>query len=202
MSGSLEVVKELIAFGGDELLMTCTKDGHSCLAVACQQGHLHIIKFLLDNGGDKLLEHTSTENRTCLLAAVDNEREEVVEYLLGICSERLLLTRTIRGANCLHGAASINNARILHLLIVAGAPLESTTPCGFTCLHVAAKFGNTDAIRYLWGRLGVWKDLKVGYGVEMGWGGGGASCMARRKQVQRAVVRRSWCARCLATGEN
>ena len=45
-NGHLKVVQSLIEAGAD--MKACTKDGLSCLAMACQNGQHRLAKFLLE----------------------------------------------------------------------------------------------------------------------------------------------------------
>ena len=51
----------LINAGREALLLQTTKDGGSCLCIACHNGHLEIAKALIKAGGEKLLLKTTDD---------------------------------------------------------------------------------------------------------------------------------------------
>ena len=91
--GHVEIVRELVRVGGEDLLAIMSTDGESCLHIACGRGHLAVVKLLLAAAPNalSLLNMESRTGVTCLLSACSSEHSEIVHELVRVGGKDLLL---------------------------------------------------------------------------------------------------------------
>jgi len=83
-----QVARELVARGGESLLMAAALKASSCftcLHSAARNGHLEVVEFLVEKGGVELVDKRSSTGATATHYAAENGHTEV-------CRESSLLT--------------------------------------------------------------------------------------------------------------
>ncbi len=147
--GDLEMVEYLLE-RVDDLSRTDERD-FTPLMAAASENHVEITKLLIARGADVNQVHRQW---TALIEAADEGSLEVAELLLDNGANMNLNPDTGRSAAVM--AASEGHLDVLKLLIERGA---SPTAGQISPLHMAAKEGKTEIVRYLLAK-GVNVDLR------------------------------------------
>jgi ankyrin repeat protein len=146
----VEVVRELVQAGGDELLLKTLADGTSCLCIASMEGHVEVARELMaGEAGQRLLELADTEGRSSLAAACGEGHVAVAMELVKAGGHALLHRVDGRGATCLFGAFA--HVEMVRALVQVGgdALVQRTLPSGCTALHIACQEGRHDVVEAL-----------------------------------------------------
>ena len=139
-----DVVEVLIDAGADiEVKLT---DGHSPLLRASQCGNLQVVKVLVRAGADVWV--TDNKGAACLTLAAHYGHTKTVRTLL--CMTEVDVNQSYsEGFTPLHGAASMEHADVVQVLIDAGADVESKNSEGGAPLHCACEDGALDIVKML-----------------------------------------------------
>jgi|GEM_PF-2766826 len=149
--------------------------GHSPLASIRNKLHEHLLDRAASHGSSKVFDTLlSTIDRQHLHAKLADSRgtpllvglaslavpqqkktaryERMIEDLLRFSPK--LVNETDRayigdGRTALHEAAANGNLQVIHTLIAHGAKVDARNSTGETPLHLAARFGHINAVRYL-----------------------------------------------------
>lgn len=135
-------VVDLLKRGMD--VNTADQDGNTLMMIAVRENNLDLVRFLLDNRANA--QRRNSHGDTALMLAALLGHEEIVKLML---ERKVDPSLPAPGWNALHYAAFENRARILTMLLNAGADINALAPNGSTALMLAAKRGHLDAARVL-----------------------------------------------------
>ena len=139
-SGALGNVKMLVRAGADD-------GGGTCLHLAARYGRTETVRYLV--GLPEV--DVNCQGETALHSAVENARTDVVQVLIDAGADTNIQTNYGLYYSPLHTACIRKTLDIVKMLVRAGAGVHATDTNGRTCLHVAARRGHTDIVRYLAG---------------------------------------------------
>lgn len=148
MSDNTTVV-DLLRRGMD--INTSDEQGNTLLMIAVRTSNKELVKFLLENRANALKRNRYGD--TALMLAALQGHVDIAEMML----ERKVDPNQ-SGWAPLHYAAFENHARIIALLLTAGADINARAPNGWTALMLAAQRGHLESVRML---VGANADMKV-----------------------------------------
>jgi ankyrin repeat protein len=126
--------------------------GRIPLIAACWKGHLGVVRVLVQHTGPQGLEETDDYGRTALHRAARGGHEDVVAYLLGEgahADSKNDLDSTPLMSACWKGHLGVVRVLLQH---TGAEGLEETDYYGRTVLHLAAKYGQAEAMALLLGQ--------------------------------------------------
>ncbi|KAE9412822.1 hypothetical protein Angca_009417, partial [Angiostrongylus cantonensis] len=156
-NGHFEAMKLLVEFDTDSV-DAVNNAQESPLHLAAQHGHDKVVRVLLEHHADPRLRNARFE--TPLDVAARTGHAVVCKILIGFCPELALQSAvdcSSTGENGqiraqvvypLHAAARHSHIQCLQILRLGGFDLDFVTEEG-SALHVAAVFGQVEAVRYL-----------------------------------------------------
>ncbi|VDO27846.1 unnamed protein product [Haemonchus placei] len=156
-NGHFEVAK-LLAESDPDSVDAVNNAQESSLHLAAQHGHDKLVRVLLEHHADPRLRNARFE--TPLDVAARTGHAVVCKILIGFCPELALQSAvdcSSTGENGrvrpqvvypLHAAARHSHIQCLQILRLGGFDIDFVTDEG-SALHVAAIFGQVDAVRYL-----------------------------------------------------
>jgi len=149
--------------------------GHSPLAQIQNKLHEHLLDRAASHGSSKVFDLllSTIDHRQITAKLVDSRGtpllvglaslavphqkktsryERMIEDLLRFSPKQVSATDRAYigdGRTALHEAAANGNLQVIHTLIAHGAKINARNSTGETPLHLAARFGHLDAVRYL-----------------------------------------------------
>ncbi|KAK6032533.1 ankyrin repeat protein, partial [Ostertagia ostertagi] len=156
-NGHFETAK-LLAESDPESVDAVNNAQESSLHLAAQHGHDKLVRVLLEHHADPRLRNARFE--TPLDVAARTGHAVVCKILIGFCPELALQSAvdcSSTGENGrvraqvvypLHAAARHSHIQCLQILRLGGFDIDFVTDEG-SALHVAAMFGQVDAVKYL-----------------------------------------------------
>lgn len=190
--GYLDVVKLLIAQGGDTNEMSRYRMNPTPLKAAAQNGNVDMMKLLIARGANLNATSGWHGSLTALQAAAENGHVDGMTVLL---SHGANINAMCFGRTALHIAAETGKVDAIRVLLAHGADVNANYR-GWTALHDAAEKGHVDSIKILlahgadfdeedkgWpalqtavvhGQVGAIRVL-LAHGAEVGEGSGGAA---------------------------
>ena len=96
----INMIKDLVAAGGQQLPLLTSQDGGSCLHSAAFKGQVEVVKALVAAGGQELLMLTSHDCRSCLHNASIQGQVEVVKEIVAPGGQELLILKSDKGCAC------------------------------------------------------------------------------------------------------
>jgi ankyrin repeat protein len=124
--GDINIVREILRMGGDDLVQKTDMEGSTALHIACQRGDVEMAKALIKVGGRALLFKTTLDNcragagRTCLWVACAEGHADVIKELLAAGGEALAGEVGPDGRSCLHVACQHHRNRAVLALLAGG----------------------------------------------------------------------------------
>jgi len=123
---------------------TADQDGNTLMMIAVRENNPDLVRFLLDNRANA--QRRNSHGDTALMLAALLGHEDIAKLML---ERKVDPNLPLPGWNPLHYAAFENRAKIVTLLLNAGADINALAPNGSTALMLAAKLGHLDAVRVL-----------------------------------------------------
>jgi len=139
------IVKMLLAAGANAGAVN--KEGYSALHLSANEGHFTTV-LALASACAEVDRKNVLNGHTALILAASRGHVSVVEGLLSACSADPNITSD-EGHAPLHWAARNGHAATVRALLAAGAEINKETRAGLTALHVAARYGQTEAVKEL-----------------------------------------------------
>lgn len=128
-------VQERVTSTPRSILNTLTKEGKSCLFIACALQYHDIVEWLLKEGADPNLEG---QNPSPLFISCQQGDPQVVHLLLKY-SAFVNYHRSSDGINCLQIATLVGSIQIVEILLNAGADVNYQSEDGQTALFIACE---------------------------------------------------------------
>lgn len=156
-NGHFETVK-LLAESDPDSVDAVNNAQESSLHLAAQHGHDKLVRVLLEHHADPRLRNARFE--TPLDVAARTGHAVVCKILIGFCPELALQSAVDCSSTAengrvraqvvypLHAAARHSHIQCLQMLRLGGFDIDFVTDEG-SALHVAAMFGQVDAVKYL-----------------------------------------------------
>ncbi|XP_076454790.1 uncharacterized protein LOC143289416 isoform X40 [Babylonia areolata] len=145
LAGHEEIVKILVDTGAHVNLQA--QAGFTPLYMAAQEGHAEVVRFLLTNGANQSL--ATEDGFTPLAVALQQGHDRVVSVLLEHDTKgkvRLPALHIAAKKDDVKSAALLlqNEQNNVDLQTKSGGLVNDTTKSGFTPLHIASHYGNTN----------------------------------------------------------
>lgn len=142
-NGRLDVLRELIGYGGD--VNSRMENEYTPLILAVLRKKYEAVQFLIDSGAD--VNACSRLGKSALYYAVKTRKARMVRLLLE--NHANVNARTTHQATALHVACELRLRDVAELLVKAGADVNARTNSGVTPLHCAAVQGELGLARLI-----------------------------------------------------
>ncbi len=137
--GSAEIVQMLIDAGADVNAQNEKNNNQTALILATREGHAEVVKVLLAAGADKTARLTKEEHKDIFKADVSQADPGYTLLMLAFMP--------LRGS--LYYKEYTPHPQVIKALIEAGVDVNAQNIKGETALYLAAKRGDTEAVKML-----------------------------------------------------
>lgn len=143
MMNHMNVVQYLVENGAD---LETYYMGYTALLAAVSKGHVEVVTYLVQHGADK--EKAMNDDTTPLMLAARKGDMAIVQFLVENGADKNAVRKD--GGNALIFAVINGNVSMIKYLVEQGMDVHYTTAeKGMTLLHLAAKYGNIEAVEFL-----------------------------------------------------
>ena len=144
-NGGLRIVKMLVEAGAG--VSATQRGGSTSLMIAAVFGHTETVRYLV--GLPQVdVSHKDKKGFTSLLASAEKPGAGVVQLLIDAGAD-IEIRHSDDGRSPLLVASRRGNPRVVEVLVRAGADVCVTDNNGYTCLSLAAYYGQTETVRTL-----------------------------------------------------
>mmetsp|Transcript_38330 Transcript_38330/g.120666 ORF Transcript_38330/g.120666 Transcript_38330/m.120666 type:complete len:1644 (-) Transcript_38330:81-5012(-) len=150
-NGHVDVVRRLIALGGERLVLMQTNTGWLCTHSAAQNGHFKVLEVLLQVACEQQLSTQTNTGWYCVHTAAQNGHVRAIRLILQTGGNQQLLNKTNDLRTVAYIASQYGHMNVLKLIEEAGMneSFNMLTDDDKSCAYMAARFGFIEVLRYL-----------------------------------------------------